>query len=110
MAKRRTAADWAALVDGWKRSGRGGVEFAARAGVSAGQLRWWKWHLAKGSAPTPAAPTSSMVRVEIRGPRANAATALPIEIMRGGWTVRVGHAVDGEALGLVLDAIAARPC
>jgi len=50
-----------------------------------------------------------MVRVEVRGPRATATTA-PIEITRTGWTVRVGHGVDGQMLGQVLDAIAARPC
>jgi hypothetical protein len=108
MAKRRTASDWAGLVEAWKRSGRGGVEFAASAGVSPGQLRWWKWHLAKDAART--APKSSMVRVEVRGPRATVTTAAPIEITRDGWTVRVGHGVDGETLGQVLDAIATRPC
>lgn len=51
-----------------------------------------------------------MVRVEVRAQRPTAVTAAPIEIMRGGWTVRVGHTIDGEALGQVLDAIAARPC
>ena len=108
MTKRRTASDWAGLVEGWKRSGRGAVEFAASAGVSAGQLRWWKWHLAKDGARL--ASKSAMVRVEIRAQRPTVATAAPIEITRGEWTVRVGHAVDGETLGQVLDAIAARPC
>lgn len=108
MVKRRTASDWARLVEGWKRSGRGGVEFAASAGVSARQLRWWRWNLAKDTART--APKSAMVRVEVRGSRPTVATSAPIEITRGGWTVRVGHAVDGESLAQVLDAIAARPC
>jgi hypothetical protein len=107
MAKRRTALDWASLVEGWKRSGRGAVEFAASAGVSAGQLRWWKWHLAKDAR---SASKSAMVRVEVRGQRPTVTTAAPIEITRGGWTVRVGHAVDAETLGQVLDAIAVRPC
>ena len=51
-----------------------------------------------------------MVRVEVRGPRATVMTSAPIEITRDGWTVRVGHGVDGDTLGQVLDAIAARPC
>lgn len=42
--------------------------------------------------------------------RPTVTSAAPIEIARGGWTVRVGHSVDGETLGQVLDAIAARPC
>jgi hypothetical protein len=108
MAKRRKASDWAGLVEGWKRSGRGAVEFAASVGVSVGQLRWWKWHLAKHARP--AAPKSAMVRVEVRGPRATAMTAAPIEITRDGWTVRVGHGVDDETLRQVLDAIATRAC
>ena len=108
MAKRRTASEWSGLVEGWKRSGRGAVEFAASVGVSAGQLRWWKWHLSKDAPRT--APKSAMVRVEVRGSRATVATSAPIEITRGGWTVRVGDAVDGETLAQVLDAVAARPC
>ena len=108
MAKRRTASDWAGLVAGWKRSGRGAVEFAASAGVSAGQLRWWKWHLAKDAGLR--ASKSAMVRVEVRAQRPTVATAAVIEVMRGDWVVRVGQSVDGETLGQVLDAIAARPC
>lgn len=108
MAKRRAASDWASLVDGWKRSGRGAVEFATSAGVSPGQLRWWKWHLAKGAART--APKAAMVRVEVRGRRPSVTSSAPIEIARGEWTVRVGHSVDSDTLGQVLDAIAARPC
>lgn len=108
MAKRRTASDWARLVEGWKRSGRGAVEFAAGAGVSAGQLRWWRWHLAKAAPRT--MPKTAMVRVEVRGPRPTVATAAPIEITRDGWTVRLVHAVDVVTLGQVLDAIATRPC
>ena len=108
MAKRRTASDWASLVEGWKRSGRGAVEFAAGAGLSAGPLRWWKWHLAKDAARP--APKSAMVRVEVRGTRATVTSAAPIEITRNGWTVRVDHGVDGDTLGQVLDAIAARRC
>ncbi|CAN5891253.1 hypothetical protein BH11MYX2_BH11MYX2_22410 [soil metagenome] len=107
MAKRRTASHWAGLVETWKRSGRGGVEFAASAGVSAGQLRWWKWHLAKAAART--APKSAMVRVEVRGSRP-AVASVPIEITRDGWTVRVTNGVDSDTLGQVLDAIAIRPC
>ena len=108
MAKRRTASNWAGLVERWKRSERGAVEFAASAGLSAGQLRWWNWHLAKDAQRT--APKAAMVRVEVRGPRATVMASAPIEITRNGWTVRVGHGVDGDALGQVLDAIAARPC
>ena len=76
--------------------------------MSARQLRWWKWHLAKATART--TPQSAMVRVEVRGSRPAVTTSAPIEITRGGWTVRVGHGVDGDTLGQVLDAIAARPC
>lgn len=101
------ASDWALLVEGWKRSGRGGVEFAAGAGVSARQLRWWKWHLAKDTART--APKSAMVRVEVRAPRPKVVAAAPIEILRDGWTVRIDQGADGDTLRQVLDAIAARP-
>lgn len=107
MTSRRTASDWAALVDGWTRSGRGGVEFAARAGVSARQLRWWKWRLAKSA--TPVTPTSAMVRIEVRGAPAAVAATAAIEILRDGWTVRVSGAIDSDSLVQVLDAIAARP-
>ena len=108
MAKNRTAADWAALVEGWKRSGLGGVEFAASASVSVGQLRWWKWHLGKRAAKAKAPKrAAAMVRVEVRAPRLEEISSA-IEIARDGWVVRVRRGVDGEALEQVLDAIAAR--
>ncbi len=111
MAKKRTAADWATLVEGWGRSGLGGVEFAASADVSVGQLRWWKWHLgkraAKASAPK-ASKRAAMVRVELRAPRIEEASSSTIEVVRDGWIVRVQPGVDGETLEQVLDVIAGR--
>ncbi|MDQ2931307.1 MAG: hypothetical protein M3Y05_10890 [Gemmatimonadota bacterium] len=113
MAKKRTAAEWAAVVAAWGDSGLGGPVFAARAGVSIEQLRWWKWHLAKRAA-TEATPKKSkrtaMVRVELRARRVEEPSS-PIEIVRDGWVVRVRRGVDGETLENILDVIAARsPC
>ena len=111
MAKRRTTADWATLVEGWARSGLGGVEFAAGAAVSVGQLRWWKWHLGKRAAKVSrprASKQAAMVRVEVRAPRAEETSVASIEVVRDGWVVRVRRGVDGETLAQVLDVIAAR--
>ncbi len=109
MAKNRTAGDWAALVEGWKRSGLGGVEFAASAGVSVGQLWCWKWHLGKRAAKAKlsAPKRAAMVRVEVRASRTEEISSA-IEIARDGWVVHVRRGVDRETLEQVLDAIAAR--
>jgi hypothetical protein len=107
---RRAAAEWATLVERWRRSGLQGPAFAAREGVRVEQLRWWKWHLGKSDvdAPRPA-PSAAMVRVEVRPPRADdTVTSAAIEILRDGWTVRVASGCDVGLLSEVLDALASR--
>lgn len=110
MAK-RSAAEWAKLVEAWRRSGVDGPRFATRVGVSIEQLRWWKWHLGKRDRETRSSPPRSteMVRVEVRAAAADEVgpMAAPIEISRGGWVIRIRTRVDVDALGQVLDAIAA---
>ena len=44
---RRSAAEWAQLVDEWMRSGLSPAEFGAKHGIAGARLTWWKWHLGK---------------------------------------------------------------
>lgn len=114
MAKKRTAADWAKLVGGWRRSGLDGPQYAASTGLPIEQLRWWKWRLGKIAAATTGARSTAMVRVEVRPPTADSplklASASAIEISRGAWTVRVASDFDSHTLAQVLDVVAARSC
>ena len=110
MAKKRTAADWAELVERWRRSGLAGPKFARSAGVTIEQLRWWKWRLQKNASMSGVAPVPAMVRVEVRSPDRTPESASTIEVTRSGWTIRIGRGFDAETLDQVLDAIAARPC
>ncbi len=56
MAQRSTRSTWRDHVSAWERSGLTGREYARRAGVSPGQLSWWKWKLGGSAA-------------RVRGPR-----------------------------------------
>lgn len=50
---RATRHEWAKRVDQWRRSGLTAKQFAARAGISARSLSWWKWQLARGARTAP---------------------------------------------------------
>lgn len=68
---RRSAREWSRLVREWKRSGVGRAEFAARYGVAAATLSWWRWRLERergATAERSEVSTSSikLVRVEVQ--------------------------------------------
>ncbi len=46
--RRRTAAEWSALLARWHESGLELDDFARRHRVSARSLRWWRWRLESG--------------------------------------------------------------
>lgn len=55
--RRRTAAEWAELVESWKCSGQDAATFAATRGVTPKLLAWWRWQLAR--APSAVAKQSA---------------------------------------------------
>lgn len=46
-ARRRSAAEWAELIESWEKSGLGAAAFARSRGIAASTLSWWKWQLSK---------------------------------------------------------------
>jgi hypothetical protein len=46
-SRRRSAAEWAELIESWERSGLGAAAFARSRGIAATTLSWWKWQLSK---------------------------------------------------------------
>jgi hypothetical protein len=53
-ARRRSAAQWKALVRAWKRSGEDAAAFARGRGINARTLMWWQWKLGGPLAARPA--------------------------------------------------------
>ena len=47
--RRRSAREWARLVEDWKKSGQTVQDFAKRRGLPPRRLSWWKWRLAARS-------------------------------------------------------------
>lgn len=85
---RRSAAEWARLVDEWTKSGLSPAEFGAKHGIAGARLTWWRWHLAK-----------TRTRSRRRAPRAAVKLVkldvVPDSRMASQWEVRTAA---GDAL------------
>jgi hypothetical protein len=46
-SRRRSAAEWAELIESWEKSGLGLAAFARSRGIASSTLSWWKWQLSK---------------------------------------------------------------
>jgi len=112
--KRRTASEWAKVVERWRASGGGLEEFASSEGVRPATLAWWSSELRRRSTePKAAGPTARGTRsrapvfTELRVVASQTeATPGSIEIHgRSGLVVRVHTAVDPELLVSVLRAV-----
>jgi len=115
--KRRDAQEWSRLVRKWKRSGLGRAEFAARHGVAASTLSWWKWRLDRAHAHAAAAATTTrreqdssavkLVRVELGGGETEEAPArLAWELESpSGHTLRVYEGAGGESLRAAIEML-----
>ncbi len=102
-----TRDEWARRVKRWEASGLDAAAFAAREGLAAKSLVWWRWKLR--SMPAAAAPEPRFVPVRVVDSAAGrSATNAAIEIaLPNGRVVRVSPGFDPAALEQVL-AIAAR--
>jgi hypothetical protein len=99
--KPETVNKWQARVDAWAASGLSGTEYAARAGVNASTLSWWKSWLRRTTAED---VSTSFVEVA----RPAALEAGVIELCIGGVDVRVRGRVESDALVQVLAALEGR--
>jgi len=103
MAKRRrTSAEWERVVRQWERSGLSAREFAARRGLVARTLVWWRWRLrrdgeaasaaiVKARPSRPSTPRVDFVPVEVEDAD-DARTSTPSEVA---WEL---HGPEGHVL------------
>lgn len=113
-AKRRTATEWAKVVERWRASGSGLEEFASSEGVRPATLAWWSSELKRRSARPKAEAAGTRGRrgstpafTELRVvARREGATPGSIEIQgHSGLVVRVHGGVDPALLVSVLRAV-----
>ena len=105
---RCTAEEWSRRLKAWTRSGVDLDAFAARRGISARSLRWWRWKL--GSDTSKAGPDATALRlvqlhIDDNAPAAAATPAWEIVTARG-HVFRVHRDVDAVALDRVLAHLA----
>jgi len=108
---RSNRATWAKRVEQWQRSGLTAKEFAAKAGLNAGTLSYWKWRLGKearegrpsGTALAKGAEPVSFVEVS-----SVPVTSGRVEVGVGRYTVAVEHGFDAGTLDQVLDVLEGR--
>lgn len=107
---------WAKRVERWKASGLTAAEFAARHGLAATSLKWWKWRLGardrKGAARrhrvlarTTAERMSPLTFVEMSA----VVRGEPLElVLPNGLAIRVPTGFDTETLERLLDVLSKR--
>lgn len=118
---RSTRGEWRARVRRWKASGLTAERFAAREGIAAATLSWWRWRLAcdgERVGKTRDAASSRISRVSFVEITDSAARAEDAARFAGGGSMRieladgaavvVGTDVDAAALGRVLAALERR--
>lgn len=99
-SRRRTAGEWARIVDAWRDSGLSAREFAARRKLSPTTLTWWKWHLGSSTRP-------KLVPLEIL-PAENPASEVRAEwelSSSNGHVLRIFGAINEEDLDAILRAM-----
>ena len=94
-------ATWRRWVLRWERSGLSCAAFAAREGLRAATLGWWRWALRRSAESAPAQTPISFVEID-------AVAASPggegLElVLRTGLVVRVPPGFDADTLRRVLD-------
>ena len=104
-------ATWSKRIDSWQRSGLSAKDFAARHGLRAKTLTWWRWKLGRGrksSALTvrkSAAPLGPLTFVEMTSP----ASREPFElVLARDVRVRVPVNFEERALVRLLDVLERR--
>jgi len=97
--KRGTRKQWAERVECWQRSGQTAREFAAREGVRASTLSWWKGELRR-------AARASARFIEVERPSPSEAGQIEI-VVREHLRIRVSGAFDAGLLRRVVAALEA---
>lgn len=116
-AARRSAAEWAAEVAAWKRSGSTALEYAEARGISAATLGWWSSRGGAGRAPSVAAVLPAMHRtlshaeglgflpVKVMAPEEGTPRVEAEIVLVGGRSVRIAGALTLEQLARLLQVV-----
>jgi transcriptional regulator with XRE-family HTH domain len=104
--ERATRAEWSKRVARWRASGLTAAEFAQRAGLAVGTLRWWSSRLNRlPQEPARAGALSPLTFVEMTG----AVRAEPFDVaLTSGVRLRVPQDFDAAALVRLLDVLRER--
>jgi hypothetical protein len=102
MTPRRSAQDWAALVGELDASGLSVSHFAARQGLSARTLAWWRWKVRQGQVER---PDDGIRFVELAVEPDPAGTAIVLRIERFGMEIEIRPGFDPELLRTVVGAL-----
>lgn len=102
--RRRSAADWTALLDALATSGLDIHAFAARHGVTAARLRWWRWHLRRTAHAPDVAHDLRLLPLRL----AHDAAPASWELVTPHGQLRVLGPVDPELLLRVIAQMVAR--
>lgn len=107
MGARRGAAEWAKVVASWERSGESAKVFAARRGIAAGTLTWWRWRLrTSGAAVAGVRLVPVDVERELDAPPESAAPAARgWELVTRSGVLRVCSPLGAPELSMVIAAL-----
>ena len=97
-----TAARWAKRVERLRKSGLSIRVFAAREGVAAGSLSYWKWKLDRRGD----GKSTRFIELKMPAGPAPGAAVLPFEVvLSSGRVIRVPHGFDAAELGQLVGAL-----
>ena len=102
---------WAGRVARWQRSGLTATAFAAREGIRAGTLTYWKWKLRQSertARQVPAVGQPPVSFVEVVGPTLEGSEASVEIVLPVGYRVRMPPGAVGDTLRTVLDVLEVR--
>jgi hypothetical protein len=103
---RRSAGEWASLVEAWTDSGLSAAEFGAKHGIEAARLKWWRWRLAASAQKRKLREPVKLVRLDVV---ADTPAASQWELHNAaGDTLRVSESITLEELAVILRAFGLR--
>lgn len=105
-----TRAEWTKVVARYERSGLSAKAFAAREGISARSLSWWKWKLESDAEAEDAAPSGSastaMSFLELRASHSiTTSSSFEVVLAASGHVLRVPSGADLEEMSRLVDAL-----
>jgi transposase len=111
---------WERRVERWRRSGLSARQFAAREGVRASTLTWWRWRLGQEAPSAESsrrgagiarafAPTHfvELIATSQAGAERDGSGSFEVKLSSG-YRVRIDDGFSGEALTRLLDVLEVR--